>query len=241
MPLKSISSSRSYDDDQEKTFKIYDENSSSAKEYDMNGFIEIKGNPLSKVGVFPYSGGQISSDLDPEKIYQIYRPEDELSNSDTVNSFKLLPFTDEHAMLGSEGEGMMPAEKKGVHGVIGEAVYYADGYLKGNLKIFSNKLANLLESGKKELAIGYRWWYDMTAGVYNGEKYDGIQRSIRGNHLALVEEGRSGHDVAVLDSFKFTVDSRELKMAENVVKKMESHEIQDEDMTLEKLGEKMLA
>lgn len=230
----------SKDNDKGETFKIYDYEKKSAREEDLNGFIEIKDNPLSKVGVFPYSGNQINSELEPDKIYQIYRPEEELSDEETINSFKLLPFTDEHAMLGSEDEGMLPAEKKGVHGVIGEDVYYSDGYLKGNLKIFSEKLADLINSGKKELSIGYRCLYDMTPGVYNGEKYDGIQRNIRGNHLALVEEGRSGHDVSVLDSFKFTVDSRELTMPENVMKEMEKHEIQDEEMSLEKLGSKVL-
>lgn len=229
---------KSKDDDKGETFKIYDSEKDSSREEDLNGFIEIKGNPLSKVGVFPYAGHQISQDLEPNKIYQIYRPEEELSNEETINSFRLLPFTDEHAMLGSEDEGMLPAEKKGVHGVIGEDVYYDDGYLKGNLKIFSEKLADLINSGKKELSIGYRCLYDMTPGVYNGEKYDGIQRSIRGNHLALVDEGRSGHDVSVLDSFKFVVDSRELKMPENVMKEMEKHEIQDEDVTLESLVRK---
>lgn len=231
---------KSKDDDKGETFKIYDSEKESSREEDLNGFIEIKGNPLSKVGVFPYAGHQISSDLEPNKIYQIYRPEEELSNEETINSFRLLPFTDEHAMLGSEDEGMLPAEKKGVHGVIGEDVYYDDGYLKGNLKIFSEKLADLINSGKKELSIGYRCLYDMTSGVYNGEKYDGIQRSIRGNHLALVDEGRSGHDVSVLDSFKFVVDSRELKMPENVMKEMEKHEIQDEEVSLESLGQKVL-
>jgi len=223
----------SYDNESGTTFKIYDsqQESESAREIDINGFIEIKGNPISKVGVFPYSGAQIDGSLEPDKIYSIYRPEEELSNEETIESFKLLPFTDDHAMLGTADEGMMPAEKKGVHGVIGENVYFDDGYLKGNIKIFSEKLANLINEGKRELSIGYRCLYDMTPGVFNGERYDGIQRSIRGNHLALVDEGRSGHDVSVLDHFKFTVDSRELNMPD--LKEQGSEYIQDEGMSLE--------
>lgn len=242
---EAIALSESRDDDKGKTFNIYDTQPESMREHDINGFIGIKGNPISKVGVFPYSGGQIDPEgemgLIPDKIYQIYRPEDELSHPDTAESFKLLPFTDEHAMLGAEEDGMMPAEKKGVHGVIGEDVYFDDGYLKGNLKIFSGKLSKLINNGKTELSIGYRCLYDMTSGVYNGQKYDGIQRNIRGNHLALVEEGRSGHDVAVLDNFTFTVDGRELRMAEeNVMKEMEKKEIQDESMSLEQCVAKVL-
>lgn len=184
----------------------------TAHQKDVNGWAEIKGNPISKVGVFPYSGAQISPDLDPEKIYNVFRPEEELTDPDTIQSFRLLPWTDEHTMLGSPDEGLTPAERKGIHGVIGEDVYFDQGYLKGNLKIFSDKLKELIDSGKKELSIGYRCIYVPERGVYNGESYDFVQREIRGNHLALVDEGRSGHDVAVLDHFKFTFDSKDLKM-----------------------------
>ena len=197
----------SEDGDNGETFKIYDE-TGSARTYDLNGWPEIKGNPISKVGVFDYLGADISPDLQPDRIYKVYRPKDELAHPETIDSFRLLPWTDEHEMLGSEDEGLTPAERKGVHGVIGEDVYFEDGYLKGNIKIFSKKLAGLIENGKKELSIGYRCLYDLTPGVYDGQKYDAIQRSIRGNHLASVEEGRSGHDVAVLDHFRISLDSK---------------------------------
>lgn len=185
----------------------------SVKKYDDNGWPEIKGNPISKVGVFPYSGAQIGHpDLNPEDIYMVYRPDTELSSEDTINSFKLLPFTDEHAMLGSEDDGLMPAEKKGIHGIIGENVYFEDGYLKANLKIFSEEVNDLIKNGKKELSIGYRCIYDIQKGIYDGQAYDAIQRQIRGNHIALVEEGRSGPDVAVLDRLRFTFDSKDIEM-----------------------------
>lgn len=189
----------------------------SAKEYDDNGWPEIKGNPISKVGVFPYSGAQIGYEgLDPNSIYMVYRPAEELANEDTINSFKLLPFTDEHAMLGAAENGLTPAEEKGVDGVIGQEVYfdYAEGYLRGNLKVFSEKSNRLINAGKVELSIGYRCTYEKQSGVFEGQHYDFIQRGINGNHLALVHEGRSGPDVAVLDTLKFTFDSKDLIMTD---------------------------
>jgi len=198
----------------------------TAREYDINGWAEIKGNNISKVGVFPYSGAQISDDLEPDRIYNVYRPEEELADPETIESFKLIPWTDEHEMLG-DGDGLMAAERKGVHGVIGEDVYFEDGYLKANLKVFSNKLADLIDSGKRELSIGYRCLYDIVSGVYNGVSYDAIQRQIRGNHVALVDEGRSGPEVAVLDHFKITFDTKGLTMEEEIVEGI------DEEMTLE--------
>ena len=208
--------------------------SNTSREYDANGWAEIKDNPISKVGVFEYMGAQISPELEPDQMYKVYRPEEELKDQECIDSFKLLPWTDDHAML---GDGQMAAEKKGIHGVVGEDVHYEDGYLKANLKIFSEKLAGLIESGKKELSIGYRCLYELTKGVYNGERYDAIQRKIRGNHLALVDEGRAGSDVAVLDHFKFTFDSRSLIMPKKKVD--EEKKAEDEGMTLESLAKKV--
>ncbi len=211
----------------------------SSRTEDINGYVEIKNNPLSKVGVFEYSGQQISPELEPDKIYKVYRPEEELADPACVESFRLVPWTDEHAMLGTEDDGLTPAEQKGVLGVVGENVYYEDGYLKGNLRIFSEKLAGLIEAGKKELSIGYRCLYELTSGVYNGVRYDAIQRKIRGNHLALVDEGRAGPDVAVLDHFKFIFDAAELNTMKVKKADNESKEIVDEAITLESLNKKL--
>lgn len=183
----------------------------SARLSDLNGFITIRGNPISKVGVFDYSGAQLGlTGSDAYKVFKVYRPEEELADEECINSFKLLPFINEHTMLGSEDEGFTPPERKGVEGMIGEEVYYDAPYLRGNLRIVSESLKNAIDSGKIELSPGYRCVYEMTPGVYNGEHYDAIQRKIRGNHLALVEEGRTGPDVAVLDKMTFTIDEKEL-------------------------------
>ncbi|MCL2887621.1 MAG: DUF2213 domain-containing protein, partial [Betaproteobacteria bacterium] len=135
---------------------------------DTNGFREISNNPLSKVGVFPYSGRSLTNAPDPNKKYMVYRPAEELSDPECIESFRLLPWVDNHAMLGSEDEGLTPAEKKGVQGVIGEDVYFKNGTLYGNLKVFSQSLANLIEAGKRELSCGYRCTYEWTPGTFDG-------------------------------------------------------------------------
>ncbi len=193
---------------------------------DTNGWAEIRDNPLSKVGVFPYLGRSIGAP-DPDHVYMVYRPEEELADPACIESFRLLPWVDEHEMLGDEETGYTAAEKKGVQGVIGEDVYYEDGVLKGNLKIFSESLAALIHSGKRELSAGYRCKYEFTNGQYNGQRYEAIQRTIRGNHLASVKEGRMGPDVAVLDHMTFTFDAKELVMADE-----NNPAGQDEDMSL---------
>lgn len=183
----------------------------SAQVADRNGFITIDDNPISKVGVFEYSGAQINHPDQSRwgEVFRIYRPADELANEECINSFKLVPFIDEHAMLGPEERGATPAEKKGVQGVIGEKVYFDGTYLRGNLKMFAEAIKGAVKNGKKDLSPGYTASYELTPGVFEGQNYDGIQRNIRGNHLALVREGRTGPDISVMDHMTFTVDAKE--------------------------------
>ena len=179
---------------------------------DDNGYIPVKNRLLSKVGVFPYLGSSIGA-TDPNKVYMVYRPETELSNEETINSFKLVPLIDEHEMLGKDATA---PEKKGIHGTSGEDVYFDNG-LFGNLKVYSESMKNLIEGGKKELSLGYKCKYIFESGEYNGQKYDAIQTSIRGNHIALVDEGRMGKEVSVVDEALKTVvtmDRNDIKQGE---------------------------
>ena len=168
------------------------------KQVDHNQFWLIKDNPITKAGVFPYFGRQISPSLEPDKIYQVYRPAGEIKKA--ADTFKLVPLVDDHTML---GPGFTPAEEKGVHGVLGEDIKEKDGTLYADVKIFSEQLKREIQDGKKELSLGYFCRYDLTPGQYNGMHYDAVQKDLKGNHIALVDNGRMGHDVRVMDSMAF--------------------------------------
>jgi len=207
--------------------------------YDTNGWVEIKDNPISKAGVFPYSGRAIGAD-EPDKIYMVYRPAEELNNQETIDSFKLLPWVDDHpnSVLGAEADGLPTADEKGIDGVIGENIAFKDDTLYANIKVFTDKLSKLISAGKKELSAGFRCVYEKASGVYKGQAYDYVQRNIRGNHLALVEKGRMGPDVAVLDKFTFTFDAKELiKMDETKQEVKVEEKAADAEITLESLAE----
>ena len=127
-------------------------------------------------------------------------------------------------MLGPREEGLTPAELlKGVHGTTGENIEFKDGILYAPIKVFSETLANLIESGKTALSLGYRCIYEKASGIFDGQPYDYIQRNLRGNHLALVDAARC--DVAVLDNhmafdhFDLALDnSKETTMADETKK-----------------------
>lgn len=186
----------------------------TAREIDTNGWFEVKGNPISKVGVFPYSGRSLGGSPDKNQTYMVYRPAEELGSDETIDSFRLVPWIDNHppGLLGREEDGLTRPEAKGVQGVTGEDVYFdpdafEHGALFSNIKLFSSAMADQVEAGKKQLSAGFRCEYDWTPGVFEGQAYDCVQRKIRGNHLASVKQGRMGPQVAVLDHRDIVIDS----------------------------------
>lgn len=172
------------------------------KEIDKNEYWLIKNNPMTKIGVFPYLGSQISPELEPNKVYGVLRSKEELTRPETLKSLELIPLINEHTMIGNK-EGMTPAEDVGVEGVTGTNVQINDPFITNDLKIFSENLKQEIESGKKELSMGYFCDYELKEGELNGKKYSAIQKNIIYNHIALVGEGRMGSDVRVMDGFTF--------------------------------------
>lgn len=176
----------------------------SKREEDQNGWLEVKDNPVTKEGVFNYLGRDIGLDGKmADKIVRVYRPAEELEKA--LELFKNIPLIDDHELIGKEAT---PAEKKGVQGWVGEQVVFDSPYIKANLRIVSDSLINKIRNGKVDLSLGYKNDYEYVTGEFKGQRYDAIQRNIRPNHLALVDLGRTGKDVVVLDHY--TIDSNNL-------------------------------
>ena len=177
----------------------------SKRVVDINGWITIKDNPILKAGIFPYLGSEIGQG-EPTRVYKVLRSDEELSKTETIKSFELVPLINEHFVLGELGTD---TDDKSIDGIVGESIYFEAPYLKSNIKVFGKHIKKLIEVGKIELSAGYSCKY---IPVENNPDYDFIQTDIRANHLALVEAGRNGSDVAVQDALKFTLDSKELLM-----------------------------
>lgn len=215
----------------------------SARTPDLNGWWEVRDNPITKVGVFEYHASELPGAPEPDRVYRVYRPEDELSSPEFLDSLRLLPLVDDHTVLGAEDRGATPAEQKGVHGTIGESIRFDAPYVRGNLKVWSEAMARKIDpppgSGirKRELSLGYGCLLDWTPGVFDGVSYDVVQRRLRANHLALVKEGRMGPDVAVLDqSLTFFADSLEYVMPDETTNTGAEPTIAEVVATLEKLA-----
>ena len=201
------------------------------KELDKSKFWIIRDNPIIKTGVFPYLGRQISPDLNPTQIYNVLRPEDELFKQKTIDSFNMLPITIGHALLGSKDEGLTPPEEKGIEGTTGEHAKRTGDKMTNTIKLYSERIKDEINNGKKELSAGYFCDFMPESGTYQGRHYDYVQRNIDGNHIALVEKGRNGSDVRVMDSAEglnpsrqFVCDAMELGRIETAQDENDSHD-----------------
>lgn len=170
----------------------------SARIVDGNGYVTVEGNPISKEGVYDYLGSEIPGyPGDPNDVVKVYRPASELSSQETIDSFKLMPFIIDHTWLGDEGTdpGELP-----MSGMTGEQVYWDPPFLRSNIRWFSERVKEALDSGKLELSPAYKWDVYLKPGVFEGQPYQYVQRNLRGNHLALIDTGRTGEEVAVMDA-----------------------------------------
>jgi len=95
----------------------------------------------------------------------------------------------------------------------------SEGYQDGNnvrCEIIIHDTNALKWCGLKELSLGYSLDTEETPGVWEGEKYDCIQRNIEINHLALVGEARAG-DAARLNIDGKDDDNKKILKGGNVV------------------------
>lgn len=184
----------------------------SKRTYDDNGFLHVSISPLTRVQVAPYHGSEIpgwqSLGLDPERIYKGYRSAEELSKPETIESVNGIPIQLMHHMDYADA----PAKATRV-GSTGTDAAFHDPYLTNSLHIQDKKAIDRINDGSmRELSLAYRYKPIFTAGVSpDGEKYDFLMTDISANHLALVDEGRAGHEVLVYDS-----KEGETSMAEEV-------------------------
>lgn len=170
----------------------------SVRHIDENGYLHVDVSNLTKEQVVPYRGNTIPNymelNLEPGKVYMLYRPGNEIEAG--AGTFNGLPLMLEHHEMDADN---IPKEQ--VMGSLGTDARYEAPYLKNSLIVTDSKAIKAIEDGSyAELSASYFCDVEMEGGIFDGVSYDGIMRNIRGNHVALVREGRAGHDVRVEDS-----------------------------------------
>jgi len=187
----------------------------SARKIDANGFLLVKACPISSFGLFDYSAAQLGLPGDPNRIVKVYRPESAVSDPEAIASFQNVPFIIDHEMLsGFEDDKTASApEDYGIDGVL-TSVSFDSPWMRGDIKVFSRQAQKALAQKKRDLSLGYSCDFKMTPGTFKGQPYEVVQTNMRGNHVALVDEGRVPGarilDGICFDSVKFNVEKYEV-------------------------------
>jgi len=156
------------------------------------GFLIAEGVPVARTGTQTYKADEVPITPRDDGLIEIRREETEVFDPDTIKSFEGKPFCIDHPdeMVTPENwkelaHGFITNVRRG----IGEQI----DLLIGDIVITTNKAIELVKAGMRELSCGYDANYEQL------EKGVGIQKSIRGNHIALVMRGRAGHRCAIGD------------------------------------------
>lgn len=171
----------------------------SVRTVDDNGYLHVGISNITKEQVAPYLGSEIPGfeklGLKPDEIYNVYRPASELSKPSTVESLNGIPVLLKHA----EDSAEAPASNR--VGSTGTDAKWEPPYLTNSLHIQDADAIRRINDGTmREISMGYFYTPVLSHGEFEGEPYDIVMTDISCNHVALVEEGRAGHDVSVKDS-----------------------------------------
>ena len=159
------------------------------------------------------TGVQQYSDADGS-IRREYRPESEVASPKSLASFAGKAITLEHPTVLLDSSNTKDYQI----GFSGTEVVYDNGFVRAVMTITDeDAIKRIMRGDAKEVSAGYRVNYEASPGVTDsGENYDGIQKEISGNHIAVVHRGRAGPQVKLhldrLDAadpslFTFTEDS----------------------------------
>lgn len=133
-----------------------------------------------------------------------YRPEEEVSREDALLSLANLPVTLEHPPELLTPETCTQYQR----GFSGSHVEYRSPFATGFVTITDRDAIDAIKRGDaREVSVGYRVKFDATPGVSpDGQRYDGVQREISGNHIAIVRKGRAGPEVRLHMDSAYAVD-----------------------------------
>lgn len=149
---------------------------------------------VARSGVQEYLGAEVGRpDLTTVKIY---RPEDEVFSDATMRSFAHRPMTMNHP------RDQVTASNWRDHAIgnTGSKVHRDGDYIVVDLVMMDQGAIQAFEGGTRELSMGYDAVIEFTSGTTaKGERYDGVQRQIRNNHLALVGSARGGAELRIGD------------------------------------------
>ena len=164
---------------------------------------------ICRTGYQEYLGSELKKhpsydpgwNLDDSSTYRVFRPLDEVTSPATIASFEGKTIVDEHppeniapgSLVTRDNErdltcGHMQRVR------VGDAMGTGEVPLVADLHIKDGDLIDKIDAGVRDVSCGYTYTLKRLGdGTF-------IQSNIRGNHLAVVPQGRAGRDISIQDS-----------------------------------------
>lgn len=156
------------------------------------GFLVCHNVPIARLGSQEYLAQEIGLDDQYGEVIEVFRVEQEVFSPAAIASFEGKPFTDDHPSEEVTPDNANCYIKGMIHNVRRGTGDEQD-LLLADIIVYDKQVIRSIEQGKREVSSGYNCFYEQIGD----KQYK--QTSIRGNHVALVKQGRAGKRVAIKD------------------------------------------
>lgn len=163
---------------------------STIRGYDVTdeGYLKVRAR-IARTGIQSYKDANGGIRLE-------YRPESEVASNEALDSFREKCVTKEHPPVLLDASNT----KDYAIGFTSADVSYSDGFIESTVTVTDKETIDEIMRGQiREVSCGYKVDYIDEPGVTpDGQHYDGYQKNIRGNHVAIVKRARGGPQVRLM-------------------------------------------
>ena len=181
-----------------------------------DGCILCKNVPIARTGDYQCLACEMG--MDGNEIVTVSRNPEDVFDPKVLASFEGKAFTDDHPPVEVSIDNWSMYSKGEIKDVRRGTGIDSDKLI-ADILVRDPITVSKIQSGKREISAGYECEYVQND---SGHFY---QKSIIGNHVALVDEGRAGHSVCIRDKQvkenKKVNRYKYIKTLQNAIKKME--------------------
>ena len=166
----------------------YDVSAIQNYEFTDEGYLRVKAR-IARTGIQSYTDASGGIRLE-------YRPEEEVAADAALDSFREKCVTKEHPPVLLDASNT----KDYAVGFTSADVSYSEGFVESTLTVTDKEtIDEIMRGNVREVSCGYKVDYSPEPGITSdGQHYDGIQKNIRGNHVAIVNRARGGAQVRLM-------------------------------------------
>jgi uncharacterized protein len=166
----------------------YDVSAIQNYEFTDEGYLRVKAR-IARTGIQSYTDANGGIRLE-------YRPEEEVAADAALDSFREKCVTKEHPPVLLDASNT----KDYAVGFTSADVSYSEGFVESTLTVTDKEtIDEIMRGNVREVSCGYKVDYSPEPGITSdGQHYDGIQKNIRGNHVAIVNRARGGAQVRLM-------------------------------------------